>query len=228
MKEFTYWLLGERAGRALVALWNWLWGLPLDSGGKVAVEVAQESLQDMQGSVYRLTESVAQITASYRTAREKYESKQRECQETEQRAILAHKNGNTEAARLAMSKAIAIEQLLPQLAQQVEQAENILQTQKQRLDRERQRLETYKVELQNLKDLAEVNEALKAIARINSEIGADSARAQFDNAKTAVQKRYCEGIGADCAVASRRESQQSISSQCSSKLGRHPQLAHCH
>lgn len=190
MKQFTYWLLGERAGRTLVATWNWLWGKPIESGGKIAVEVAQESLQSMQRSVWQLTESVAKISASYRQAKEKYESKSREAKEAETQAALAQRNGNIEAARLAISKAIAIEQLLPQLTQQLAQAEQILQTHREQLSREQQRLETYKVEMQNLKDLAEVNEALAAIAQVNRAIGLEGAQSQFDAAKSAVQERY--------------------------------------
>ncbi|BAZ15604.1 PspA/IM30 family protein [Calothrix sp. NIES-4071] len=48
MKKAIYWLMGERAGRTIVGTWNWLWGIPVEQGGKVAVAVAEESLQSMQ------------------------------------------------------------------------------------------------------------------------------------------------------------------------------------
>jgi phage shock protein A len=64
-KQLIYWLLGERAGHLLIATWNWLWGMPVEMGGKVAVEVAHESLSSMQNSVRKFTQSVAQISASY-------------------------------------------------------------------------------------------------------------------------------------------------------------------
>jgi phage shock protein A len=192
MKPFIYWLFGERAGRTFVALWHWLWGLPIESGGKIAVEVAQESLASMQQSVHEFTTSVAKITASYQRAQEKYNLKQKEYQVAEAQAKLAYRNGNTEAAHLAMGKAITIEKLLPKLAEQVAQAEKILQTHKEQLNRERQRLETYKVEMQNLKDLAEVNEALAAIAKVNNTLQMDSARSQFDQATSAIQGCYLQ------------------------------------
>ena len=43
-KKVTYWLLGETAGRTSVATWKWLWGLPVESGGKIAENVAKESV----------------------------------------------------------------------------------------------------------------------------------------------------------------------------------------
>ncbi|NJK73671.1 MAG: PspA/IM30 family protein, partial [Microcoleus sp. SU_5_6] len=45
MKKAVYWLMGDKAGRTLVGVWNWLWGIPVESGGQVAVEVAEESLR---------------------------------------------------------------------------------------------------------------------------------------------------------------------------------------
>lgn len=41
MKKAIYWVMGERAGRTIVGTWNWLWGMPVESGGKVAVAVAE-------------------------------------------------------------------------------------------------------------------------------------------------------------------------------------------
>ena len=187
---FVHWLLGDRAGYVLTATWNWLWGMPINAGGKVAVEVAQESLHSMQAAVQQLAESVASVTASYQTAKAKYDSKQQEWQQAEQQAALAYRNGNEAAAKLAMGKAITLERLLPQLAEQVARAEKLLQTHQEKLAREHQCLETYKVELQNLRDLSEVNEALAAIAKVSSDLGIDSARSQFEAAQSAVQGRY--------------------------------------
>lgn len=193
MKQFTYWLLGEKAGRTLVATWNWLWGKPIESGGKIAVEVAQESLHSMQQSVWKLTESVATISTSYQQAKSRYESKMQEAKEAENQAALAQRQGNVEAARLAMSKAIAIEQLLPQLAQPVADAEKILQRHREQLSRKQRQLEDYKVKMQNLKALAKVNEALAAIAKVDRSLGLQGAEEQFDEAEAAVHERYAEG-----------------------------------
>lgn len=190
MKKIILWFFGERAGRTLIGTWNWFWGIPLESGNKLAVEVAQASLVDMQASVAKLTESVGKIQGSYQRAKTKYEQKLDEHKRIEAKAQLAHQHGNEAAARMAIGQAIAIEKLLPQLEHQVQQAEQILQQNKNRLERERQRLATYKVEMQNLRDLAEVNEALGAISTVNNDIGADSARVQFNDAQNAIKGRY--------------------------------------
>ena len=191
-KQFIYWFVGERAGRVLTATWSWLWGLPVESGGKIAVEVAQESLQAMQKSVAQLTQSVATLMAAYQQAKNKYEIKQKELRQAEQQAILAQKQGNEEAARMAMTKVVVIDRVLPTLAEQVAKAETVVLAAKDKLNRERQKLETYKLEMQNLKDLAELNEALAVIAQVNSEIEVDSARSQFATAQTSVERRHLQ------------------------------------
>jgi phage shock protein A len=190
MKKIIYWLMGEKAGRVIVGSWNWLWGLPVESGGKVAVSVAEESLQSMQESVQKLAQAVAMQVGSYERAKKKYEVKAQELKTFEQQAALAQSVGNTEMARLAMTKAIQIEQLLPQLEVQVQQAEKFITTSKEKLNRERLKLEQYKIDMQNMKDLAEINSALESIVKVNNEFDIGSARSSFEAAKNAVEGRH--------------------------------------
>jgi phage shock protein A len=189
MKQFIYWLMGEKAGRTIVGAWNWLWGIPVESGGKVAVAVAEASLQDMQVSVQKLAQAVAMQVGSYERAKKKYEDKANELRQFEQQALVAQRSGNEDAARLAMARVIQIEQLLPQLEVQVKQAEGFVTASKEKLNRERLKLEQYKTDMQNMKDLAEVNEALGAIAQVNNEFDIGSARSSFESAKSAIQGR---------------------------------------
>lgn len=189
MKKAIYWLMGERAGRSLVGAWNWLWGIPIESGGKVAVEVAQESLASMQESVQQLTQAVSTQIAAYQRAEQKYQGKVQEMKRYEQQAMTAQRQGNEEAARLAMGKVLQIEQMLPQFEAQVKQAEKFVSASKEKLNRERMKLETYKMDMQNMRDLNEVNDALAVLSKVNSDLSIDSARSQFEQAKNAVERR---------------------------------------
>ncbi|MEO1134466.1 MAG: PspA/IM30 family protein [Cyanobacteria bacterium J06639_1] len=189
MKKAIYWILGEKAGRVVVGSWNWLWGIPIEAGGQAAVEVAEESLRSMQGSVQKLAEVVSLQVAAYGRAKQKYEAKARELDVAERQALVAQRNGNQAAARLAMTKALQIEKLLPQLEEQVHQTEEFVTASRAKLDRERLKLEAYKTDLQNMKDAAEIDRALTAAAKVNSDLDIDSARAQFEQAKSAVQRR---------------------------------------
>ena len=181
--------MGDRAGRVIVGSWRWLWGLPVESGGKVAVAVAEESLQSMQESVQQLAKAVAQQVGAYERARAKYQDKIEELRAYEQQARLAQKAGQDDGARLAMSRAIQIEKLLPALDQQVQQAGKFVEASKEKLNRERIKLEQYKSDMQNMKDLAEVNAALESIAKVNNEFDIGSARSSFQAAKNAVESR---------------------------------------
>ena len=192
MKKVLYWLMGDKAGRTIVGAWNWMWGLPVESGGPVAVAVAEESLRSMQESVQKLAAAVSTQVAAYQRAKTKYEEKVREMQTVERQALTAKRNGNEEAARLAMSKLIQTEQILPQLESQVKQAEQYVNASKDKLNRERMKLEAYKTDMQNMKDMAEINEALRAISKVNNDLSIDSARSQFEQAKNAVQNHHLE------------------------------------
>lgn len=192
MKKFVYWFIGDRAGQVVVSTWNWLWGIPVESGGKIAVEVAQESLQSMQRGVIQLTESTAKVKAAYDHARGELESKKRELKKAELQAQLAHQGGYQEAARIAMSKAILIEHMLPKLEEQVDQAQRWMQSLQEKLKREQEKIETCKVQMQNLRTLSEVSEALATIAKINTDLNIDSAASQFDIASSAIQYRHLQ------------------------------------
>ena len=192
MKKVLYWLMGDKAGRTIVGAWNWMWGLPVESGGPVAVAVAEESLRSMQESVQKLAAAVSTQVAAYQRAKTKYEEKVGEMQTVERQALTAKRNGNEEAARFAMSKLIQTEQILPQLESQVKQAEQYVNASKDKLNRERMKLEAYKTDMQNMKDMAEINEALRAISKVNNDLSMDSAQSQFEQANNAVRNHHLE------------------------------------
>jgi phage shock protein A len=189
MKKVMYWLIGEKAGRTVVGTWNWLWGIPVDAGGKVAVAVAEESLQSMQEGVHRLAEAVAIQDASYQKAKKMHEAKLKELEVLNRQVATAQKLGNDLAARQTMTKVIQIEQVLPNLESMIRQAEQAVNQSKAKLNRERVKIESYKSDMQNMKDLAEVNEALAIIASVNNEFDIGSAKSQFEEAKNAVETR---------------------------------------
>jgi phage shock protein A len=193
-KSILYWLMGDRAGRVMQATWRWLWGRPIESGGQIAVEVAQESLNAMQQSVYQLTESVAQAVAAYEQANQHCTQHRAEAEKSERQATQALARGNPEAARLAMARTIEIERVLPQFATQVQQADQAVQRLKAKLCQERQKLESYQVQMQTLKSLAKVNEAMAVIASVNSELKIDSARNQFKEARSAIEGRNFQAL----------------------------------
>ena len=178
-KKITYWLLGDTAGRTSVAIWKYLWGIPVEGGGKIAQKVAQESIASMQESISKLSHAVAKVVSTHNLAQQQYDNKLEEYHEAEKQAQLAHNNGNEDAARLAITKAIAIDKILPQLRERVETTQITTNKAKAKLKREIEKLEAYKLELENLKSLTLVNQAMAEIDGISDEWGFDSARSRL-------------------------------------------------
>jgi phage shock protein A len=127
---------------------------------------------------------------SYERAKKKYEQKVQELKGFENQGVLAQKAGQEEAARLAISRAIQIEKLLPTLEAQVQQAELFVTSSKDKLNRERLKLEQFRSDMQNMKDLAEINSALESIAKVNNDFDIGSARSSFESARSAVEGRH--------------------------------------
>ncbi|MDJ0588449.1 MAG: PspA/IM30 family protein [Pleurocapsa sp. MO_226.B13] len=188
-KKITYWLLGETAGRTSVAAWKWLWGLPVESGGKIAKNVAEESIASMQESIAQLKDAVATIVAAYELAKQEYNLKQDELEEAEKQAKVARDRGNLEAARLAITKAIAIEKILPKLSDRLAQAEAMKHKAQNKLKREIEKLEAYKLEMDNLATLSKINGAMAQLNQISTDFNLDVARSQFTEAKDSIEKK---------------------------------------
>lgn len=192
MKKFVYYLFGERAGRFLVVTWNWLLGVSEPSEQEQAVSEAEKSLQQMQASVEKLTQAVAVQVQNYQEAEEHYSNKVREYQDLETKAKSLKASGNTESARLTMIQAVQLEKILPQLKENVENAENYVTAAKQQLMRQKEKLETYKSELANMQSVQEVNAALEQMASVNNSYNIDDAKSQFEAAKETVENYQTE------------------------------------
>ncbi|ESA36825.1 im30 family protein [Leptolyngbya sp. Heron Island J] len=200
MKKAVYWLMGERGGKVTLAVWNWLWGISEEGPGPEsdadldddAIATAEAAIQKMQASVRQLAEATNQQYATFQREKGVYLKKVAALKRAEQSALNAEKEGRHDDAEAAISSAIHLEQLLPKIEAQVEQAEALVNASLAKLRQERARLESYKSDLQALKNLTEVNEALAAIAETHNEQDIESARAQFEAAKNSVHTRYLE------------------------------------
>lgn len=194
-KKAIYWLMGDTGGRLTLNAWNWLWGLPPDPKPETSsdlVSAAETSVREMQQSVNQLARAVDAQMSAYRKAKLKYDAKRRQVREYEREARQARQQGDESAARLAMARAIQLEQLLPQIESRVRQAEDFVTTYREKLDRERIQLEAYKMDVEHLKDMAEIGEALDTIAQTNSRLDVESARSQLDSAKDTLELQYLE------------------------------------
>ncbi len=185
-QNFVNWLMGERAGKATIAVWDWLWGkevaVPPPSQAET-LAVAERALDLMTQSVASLSAAVQQQASSYAKLQQQYETKVQEIATLEKSAAISAQAGREREARLTLASVIQQEQLLAQLHSQVDRAEELLISSQNRLTQEQLEIERYRTEIQNTKDLSRVNIALREIARVNDGLNNGSARSTLENAQ---------------------------------------------
>lgn len=195
MKKAVYWLMGDWAGRLTINTWNWLWGKPLEASppaGPDVITTAEQSLKTMQQSVEELEQTVRTQRTAYRQAELKYQGKLRQVRSYEQQAAIAQQQGNTTGARLAMTQAVQLEKLLPQIEERLHQAREFLQTSEVRLQREMIQLEAYRLDVEHLKDMAELGNVLDPISQPSRQQDLDAARSHLDEARSHLQLQRLE------------------------------------
>ena len=192
--------MGEHGGKVSLSAWNWLWGISEDvqpsemdsDSDAAAIAAAAGAIKKMQKSVIQLAEATNQQYSTFQQEKRIYLHKVSLLKQAEQAAITAEKEGRPLEAKAAIASIVHLEQLLPRIEVQVEQAEALVNASLAKLRQERARLENYKSDFKALKNLTEINEALTAIAETYNEQDMASAHALFEAAKTSVHTRYLE------------------------------------
>lgn len=207
MKKAIYWLMGDRGGRITLNIWNWLWGLPSEPSPEEAnssgdrtediIANAEASLKAMQRSVNELARAVDVQTTTYHKARMLLAQKKHQVRDDEEQARRAQQQGDSQGAKLAMARAIQREQFLPDIERRVQQAEEALRTYHERLEREKMQLEAYRMDVQHLKDMADIGAALDTVAQTHNTLNLDSARSQLDRAKETLELQRLEDRALD-------------------------------
>jgi phage shock protein A len=185
-QNFVNWLMGDRAGKAMVATWDWLWGkeVPIPQPNQEeTLAVAERSLALMAESVASLSAAVKQQASSYQNLQVQYDKKAQEIKALEREAAIAVTAGRDRDARLMLAQVIQQESLLAQLHAQVDRAEELLISSQNRLTQEQLEVERYRTEIQHTRDLSRVNIALRELARINDGLDGGSAKSTLENAQ---------------------------------------------
>ena len=186
-QNFVNWLMGERAGKVTMDVWNWLWGTEpptvLPPSQEDTLAIAEHSLGLMSQSVASLSTAVGQQASSYKKLQVEYDKKAQEIKGLMREAAISAKKGRDRDARLTLVKVIQQEALLEQLHTQIDRVEELLISSQNRLTQEQLEVERYRTEIQNTRDLSRVNTALREIARVNDEFDGGSAKSTLENAQ---------------------------------------------
>jgi phage shock protein A len=188
-QNFVNWLMGDSAGKATMAAWDWLWGKENEAAPipqpnpEDTLATAERALGQMEQSVSNLSAAIAQQTSSYKNLQVQHETKAKEIKVLEREAAIAAQEGRDRDARLTLAQVIQQEQLLAQLHSQVDRAEELLMSSQNRLIQEQLELERYRTEIRNTRDLSRVNTALRELARVNDGLDGGSAKSTLENAQ---------------------------------------------
>jgi phage shock protein A len=178
----------NRAWTVVRATWNWLWGKPIDTGGEIAAQIGEDSIDDVAAAVQKFTESVGLQQAALAEAVRLHE-------ETSQRVVILGQQAeqlvaadNDDAALEVLAEQDVIDDYVPQLESQVRFAEQNLAEGKARL-REAQ-LELRKMQAQQ-KMGASTMRVTQALEQANQAAGIDSQSAmrRFEKSQEAIQRR---------------------------------------
>ncbi|MEM8721638.1 MAG: PspA/IM30 family protein [Cyanobacteria bacterium P01_G01_bin.39] len=199
-KKIIYWLLGETAGRTIISAWKWLWDLPVESGKGIAQNVAQESILSMQESITQLNNAVTKLVAAYDLAKQNYYIRLGEFNLAKKHVKIAYSKGKKNTLKSAVTKVITFKKALLESRDIVVQAQANVEKSQEKLTKEIEKLESYKLEMKNIEIISTINMAMEEISQITAELDLELASSQFVSARDAIeQKALLESAKADLA-----------------------------
>lgn len=165
--------------------WRWLLGVPDQE--KVTQAKIKASIVAMQKNIVQLTEALGKVSEANKQATQRYEAKQQEAAQLLKKAQLAYQSGDQDEAKITMTQVVLIEKMLPHLANVVEKSRQVLADVTQKLRQEQEKLEIYKLEMDNLQFFQEINTIMKNIVESTTESPFDDLRDKVENLKTNIQ-----------------------------------------
>lgn len=158
-------------------IWNWLLTVP-DEG-----QIAKVALESMQNNVAQLAETLAKLVEADKQASLKYEAKRQEATELLKKAQAAYQSGQDEAAKIVMTQVLVIEKMLPHLEQVAERSHQVVFDVTQKLSREQEKIEIYKLQIEHLTFFREINTILENIVETTNQSPFNDLRDQIENLK---------------------------------------------
>ncbi|MGK7876299.1 MAG: hypothetical protein AB4426_24290 [Xenococcaceae cyanobacterium] len=210
MYKSIYWLMGDSFARSLFGTLRWAntmdcrlifriqraYGQPGVTLRAVIAElnmaIAHESLLSMKETLLRLEQTAITQDAYTQGIQELYETKVQELRVCEQELIEI--SDTSEDFYVLQVRQMQLQQLVPHLKRQLEQADRFVQAAHHKLRQEQCKLKEHEADMQNMQDLAKVDQTLASMAKTNRALRTDSARLRFEAAKGAFQRQMQKSL----------------------------------
>lgn len=205
MKAFILWLMGDSLGQMTIDSWQWLWNInpqpapstpstseTVNAADRDAVGRAEASITAMQTRITELENAVKQVVAAAKLAREQYTAKYQQWQDLEAQALAAQTQGNVPEARLAMSQAMIVDRILPQMLERVERAQDLAQAAQTKLAQERESLTIGQTEIETIKAMVAMNQSLIQTEEFSKLFQEGSPANRFEKAQEEIEHRNKE------------------------------------
>ena len=178
----------NRTTTVIRATWNWLWGIPMETGGEISAQIGEDSIDDLAKSFQKLVDSVGLQRAALAEAHRLQEETEQQVEALGQQAEQLVAAGEDDAALAVLAEQDVLDEYRPQLEAQVQYAQQNLAEGTTRM--KEAQLELKKMQAQQ-KMGASTMRVTQALERANQAAGIDSesARQYFEKSQAAIQRR---------------------------------------
>lgn len=168
MKGFIQAFCGPDLSRLIFSTWNWLLGIPVEQGGRLAIAAGDEALKEIEAAVIKLTEAAAIQGSAVEQSTRLFTSTSLKVEELSRMATELEKVGDMDNAEAAATECVQYMDALPNIEAQMKSAGQAYDNTKRKLRQMQIELKGHKAHQQLLSSQQQVTAALQA-AQINQD-----------------------------------------------------------
>ena len=213
MKNFLIKLFGQTAVNGASAIWCWLWGMPIRSGGELSVAAGEAAIANQADAVKEMTEAVGAQQAAVRQITETLEYQNSQAANLENRisALLESGNkGDEHAAEQLAAQLLPLQTSIPDLEKQLVEAQTNFERARENLRRQKTILTQMKAQQKSNAATAAVTAAIESANRKMAEMDGVNGTSTMEKATEAIKARSNRATGISDAQSFLTESDRAL------------------